>query len=227
MSMKFKVFFVTILMGASAYSAHFFTLNSALKRIDVAAQKTVINNETQSIIFTETYPDELKMQTVLVNDDIREEDNKGITEKQRPVRLSHLDEIITKSSDGYTLFDSGSIDKLSLSDTRELLSSLTDKMTDIDSQSTLDSLNDVVAKIAYLNASPGLFVDSTSCSDKICGLLLSGQEQNVLLQELNAVTSSLELKGKLQGGTLRVFKEDGMYFGLMISAIGKEPIKIR
>jgi hypothetical protein len=148
---------------------------------------------------------------------------KSNTDLKGVIEVSHLDEIINEGEENIT-FDSQKVEGLSQDDTRDMLLSLTDNMTEIEPQFILDSLNEAAY---FTTKNKNTFLDTVACSNKICGLLISSDSNIDVTNALNDISQTPSLTKKLKGGTLRVFEEDGIYFGLMLSALGNKPIKIK
>ena len=136
--------------------------------------------------------------------------------------IQHLDEAF-KETENYTIYDSKKIESFSALETRDMLISLTENMFKNETQRTLDSLSEAVT--GSIDSSSA-YLDTVACSDKACGVLLSSGDVKEISYILNNLSFNEKLKGKLKGGTLRVFEEDGVYFGLLFSSISNKPLKI-
>lgn len=125
----------------------------------------------------------------------------------------------------HTVFDSSVIDNLSLEKTREALYNLSNNLLDVRSQVVFEEFSNGLHE--DLIQSNSLALDIAQCSDKVCGVLFSSIDQAELNTALESIVGKPYIKRHLRGGTMKVFEQDGEYFGLILGVIGNQPIKIK
>lgn len=135
-----------------------------------------------------------------------------------------LNDIVSREN-GKKIFDSQLVEDLSLSKTLELILELPDSMYDSESQDIMDNISQgLLGDVEEYN---GMRLDATSCSDEICGIVISSYNKNDVVEFLDAMTSNPHIKDGLKGGSLKIIEENGEYYGVMIGVIGAEPITIK
>ncbi len=142
---------------------------------------------------------------------------------QQNISTFHLDDILSED-ETHILFNSTGVETLTASETRGLLTELSSNLTQSTSIEKLDVVSSIVNQYTLNNSNISL--DSLECSDKLCGIFFSSMAKSDVNTALMAISSNPDIKRTLQGGTIRIFKETGLYYGVIISSIGDKPTKV-
>lgn len=136
-----------------------------------------------------------------------------------------MDKVIEKG-DNTATFDTSSIEQLSLPESRDLITSLSERMYNSDSQQILDGVNQTIYH--EIELPQDITLDSSACSDLICGIIFSATSSSSAEQAITAFTAAPYVKQHLKGGVLKTFKGDNEYYAMVISAINIDtPITIK
>lgn len=139
-------------------------------------------------------------------------------------RHFNLDTVLSDEKE-FVLFDSTKIEKFTVLNTQEMILELSNNLYELESQKFMVLLEETAHQ--NLEKFYGTQLDTSACSDSLCGVLISASTEGTAISAISSFIDSPNLKSKLNGGTIRVFEEDGTYYGMLIGAIGTKPLKIK
>ena len=136
-----------------------------------------------------------------------------------------LDDALEENTENI-VFDSQQVDTLSLEDTQLLIQNLENQLFEASSQDVLNSINKALLDESQMNLPVN--IDTYSCSDKLCGIMISADDEASIEASFSSFVEHPELKQSLKGGSMRVIKQGEMYYGVLISVINAhKPISIK
>ncbi|WP_115717547.1 hypothetical protein [Gallaecimonas mangrovi] len=134
--------------------------------------------------------------------------------------LPQLDNLVSTNKDGDKVFDTRPLKTMSLGQLEDAIAALTFSQTNKTAQNNESLLNSLLADKA---TSEGLFAENIGCSDKLCGLVISGESRSAVTKALDAISASDALQKVVKGGLKTVVEKDGRYFGSLLGVEVAKP----
>lgn len=148
----------------------------------------------------------------------------GDDKKNEDVISTELqDNNVVFEENGKLVFDEYYLKELSLNETFDFIASLPLTITNPESLIIMENINEGIGKdlVEYEDMN----LKTVSCSDKLCGIVISSENRSNVDSFLDLITSKPIVKEKLKGGSLKIVEDNGEYYGVLFGAIGNMPIQ--
>lgn len=89
-------------------------------------------------------------------------------------------------------------------------------------EQSVTAVNTEQTLMELLQKNSSVVADTVKCSDALCGIIVSGYEENLVSAAIGELTRSSEINEVASGGHLQTINEDGIQYGVLILALGKD-----
>lgn len=139
---------------------------------------------------------------------------------QGQAELPQLDKLVSQDDEGDMVFDAAPLKNMPLNELQNAVATLTFAQTTEAARSNEALLNSLLASNT---TEQGIFTDNIGCSDKVCGLVLSGDSRDTVSKALDGIASSEKLQKTVKGGLKTVVQHDDRFFGILLGVEVSDP----
>lgn len=88
-------------------------------------------------------------------------------------------------------------------------------------QQGITAVNTEQKLVELLQKNDSVVADTVKCSDSLCGIILSGYEENSVSAAIGELARNPDINEVASGGHLQTIDEGGIQYGVLILALGK------